>query len=182
MIDIQFLMVSIRFNISLIIILVWKVPDFDIEVEKGLHFFGKLTLNSEEEYEAAITLTEARQLEAELELPPLRYGRTLEDSNGKRNFQSVNLFLFKDSERQETGPTLFVTAEGQELKGYCQTIGIQGEFTSAYERKPENKMEYKIELTGKMYNEVDNANVIVTTDGEGAPASFSFKVSSFKRL
>eukprot|EP00794_Sanderia_malayensis_P008625 gene8625-9555_t len=154
---------------------VWKVPDYEIEVEKGLHFFGKLSLNDDEVYEAMLTLTDDRKLLAEIELPPLRYGQSMTDDNGRKNFQSVNLFLTKDSERPESGPTLLVSPETQELKGYCHTIGMQGEFSSTYQKVQNNKNEYKIELNGKLYNEVDNADIVLTTDGEGKPEEYSFK-------
>eukprot|EP00794_Sanderia_malayensis_P008626 gene8626-9556_t len=153
---------------------IWKVPDYDIEVERGLHFFGRLTLNAEEAYEALISLTDNREMLAEIELPPLRYGRSLTDSSGRANYKNVNLFLTQDSERPESGPTLFVSPHKEQLRGYCQTIGMQGEFSSAYFQS-DNKNEFQIELNGKMYNEVDNADILLTTDGEGKPETFAFK-------
>eukprot|EP00794_Sanderia_malayensis_P021371 gene21371-23454_t len=153
---------------------VWKVPDYDIEVERGLHFFGRLTLNAEEAYEALISLTDNREMLAEIELPPLRYGRSLTDSSGRANYKNVNLFLTQDSERPESGPTLFVSPHKEQLRGYCQTIGMQGEFSSAYFQS-DNKNEFQIELNGKMYNEVENADILLTTDGEGKPEKFLFK-------
>eukprot|EP00794_Sanderia_malayensis_P008627 gene8627-9557_t len=153
---------------------VWKVPDYDIEVERGLHFFGKLTLNAEEAYEALVSLTDDREMLAEIQLPPLRYGRSLTDSSGRANYKNVNLFLTQDSERPESGPTLFVSPHKEQLRGYCQTIGMQGEFSSAYFQS-DNKNEFQIELNGKMYNEVDNADILLTTDGEGKPEKFLFK-------
>ncbi len=116
------------YTILIIISSVWKVPDFNVKVKKGLHFYGKLFLNEEEEYDAIVSLTEERKLIAEIELPPLRYGRSKTDSEGKRSFKKINMFLSRRAGRQETGPTLFVTSQGQEIKGYCNTIGMQGEF------------------------------------------------------
>ena len=80
-------------------------------VKKGLHFYGKLTLKTEETYDATINLLENMQLQTIIHLRPLRYGKIVENSHGKPTFQHVNLFLYKDNERPELGPDL--VSEGQ---------------------------------------------------------------------
>ena len=86
-------------------------------VKKGLHFYGKLTLKTEETYDATINLLESMQLQTIIHLRPLRYGKIVENSHGKPTFQYVNLFLYKDSERPELGPDLVAEGQTQYLKG-----------------------------------------------------------------
>ena len=100
-----------------IFLLEWEVPEFNIKVKKGLHFYGKLTLKTAETYDATINLLENMQLETVIHLRPLRYGKKANNTQGKLTFQYVNLFLYKDSERPELGPDLVSVGQTQYLKG-----------------------------------------------------------------
>ncbi len=134
-------------------------------------------MNDDEVYNATLSLTGSRkdELEAAMELPPLRYGSTTTDDEGKSNFSHVNLFLFKEAERPETGPTLYLDREGERIKGYCQTVGMQGEFDSR-DLGRESDGRLRIRLSGSLYNEVDNAEVILSTRPVGNPQDFAFRV------
>ena len=95
----------------------WEVPEFDIKVKKGLHFYGKLTLKSEETYQSTVNLLDNMQLQVIVHLEPLRYGKMAKDTRGKPLFHHVNLFLYKDSERQALGADFILEGQTQYLKG-----------------------------------------------------------------
>ena len=95
----------------------WEVPEFDYKIKKGLHFYGKLTLKTEETYQSTINLLGSMQLQTIIHLEPLRYGKMAENAQGKPIFHHVNLFLYKDSERQALGPDLILEGQTHFLKG-----------------------------------------------------------------
>ncbi len=124
------------------------------------------------------------ELEAEMELPPLRYGESLIDSAGRKTFSTVNVFLFKDRERQETGPTLYTNSRNEKLKGYCQTIGMEGEFESTfrdlrYLNHPMFGVAMEISLRKRFFGEVENVKVDLVDPNtlDKSPSEFSFGVS-----
>ena len=87
-----------------------------MKIKKGLHFFGKLTLKTDQTYKSTVNLLDNMQLETRLEMPPLRYGKSMTDSNGKPNFESVNLFLY-NLKRPEQGPTLVLGDQVRRFEG-----------------------------------------------------------------
>ena len=95
----------------------WEVPEFNIKVKKGLHFYGKLTLHTGETYDATISLLDNMQFRTLIHLRPLRYGKMAKNTQGKPIFQYVNLFLRKDRETPELGPDLIDEGQIQYLKG-----------------------------------------------------------------
>ena len=88
-----------------------------VKIDKGLHFYGKLTLKTEETYATTLNLRNERPLQAVMQLDPLRYGKMASNSQGKPIFQYVNLFLHKDNERPELGPDLICDGTTHYLKG-----------------------------------------------------------------
>jgi len=153
----------------------WNVPEYDLIVKKGLHFYGKLTLKTEETYDATINLLESMQLQTIIHLRPLRYGKIVENSHGKPTFQYVNLFLYKDSERPELGPDLVAEGQTQYLKGYAETVGLEGSFRSESVNIRGDNFQHQIKLRGNLYKEVENAEVTLTTVAEDKPSDFEFK-------
>ena len=94
------------------------MTDFDINVKKGLHFYGKMTLKTGETYDTTMNFLDNMQLQTVIQLKPLRYGRMANTSHGKPTFQYVNLFLHKSRETSELGPSLICEGQTQTLKGY----------------------------------------------------------------
>ena len=97
--------------------LVWKVPEFDVEVKQGLHFYGKLTLKTVETYQTTINFPGNMRLQIVIHLNPLRYGKLAKNPQGRPIFRYVNLFLHKDNERPELGPDLICEGQTQYLRG-----------------------------------------------------------------
>lgn len=59
---------------------------------------------------------------------------------------------------------------------YARTLGIEGSFTSEAIGGDNNELFYMIELRGSLYNEVENAEIRLTTKAEDRPRDFQFKV------
>eukprot|EP00112_Aurelia_sp_Birch-Aquarium-sp1_P001545 Seg1167.1 transcript_id=Seg1167.1/GoldUCD/mRNA.D3Y31 product="hypothetical protein" protein_id=Seg1167.1/GoldUCD/D3Y31 len=152
---------------------VWEVEEYNLKIKKGLHFFGKLTLKTDQTYQSTVSLLDNMQLETHLEMPPLRYGKSVTDANGKPNFESVNLFLY-NLQRPEKGPTLVLGDQVRRFEGYCETIGLAGSFTTEIEQGEGQKYYYKFKLTGHLYKEVEGAEVTLRTEGKDDPREFSF--------
>ena len=94
----------------------WNLTDYNILAKKGLHFYGKLTLKTGDKYDAVVKLTDSMKLETRLQLPVLRYGEVVENSNGK-SFKNINLYLRKEAENDDVGPVLVLGAQEQHLEG-----------------------------------------------------------------
>ena len=62
------------------------------------------------------------------------------------------------------------------LLRYAETVGLEGTFRSRTLSKGEDDFQHEIRLTGNLYKEVENAEVILTTDAEDRPNDFKFKV------
>ena len=60
---------------------------------------------------------------------------------------------------------------------YCETIGLEGNFTNEVTRRREGRFDYKFKVRGKMYGEVDDAEVVLTTAGLNNPQDFVFTVN-----
>ena len=60
---------------------------------------------------------------------------------------------------------------------YCETIGLEGTFTTEVTRKREGRFDYRFKVKGKLYGEVDDAEVVLTTAGVDNPQSFVFTVN-----
>ena len=88
-----------------------------MKVEKGFHFYGKLSLTSGQTYDATVNMLDGMVLETRLSMPPLRYGNVVKDSDGGKDFSNINLFLSKNPEESDIGPTLIYTANGQFFEG-----------------------------------------------------------------
>lgn len=105
-------------NIFSLFLAVWEVPEFDVKVKKGLHFYGQLHLRTGEAYETTVHLLDNMQLQTVIHLKPLRYGKESKKGNGKPIFKFINLYLHKDNEWPELGPDLVCQGETQFLRGY----------------------------------------------------------------
>ena len=56
---------------------------------------------------------------------------------------------------------------------YCKTVGLAGKFTSTQKRN-----HYIIKLKGKLYNEVEDAEITLKTEQRSNPENFEFQVTS----
>ena len=96
----------------------WNVPEFKVNVKKGLHFYGKLKLKTGEIYDTTVSGLDSMQWRATFHLEPLRYGKITKDSRGRPIFQHVNLFLHKNSTSTVIGPDFVLEGQTRYLKGY----------------------------------------------------------------
>ena len=99
---------------------VWEVPDLNLKVKTGLHFYGKLTLKTKEIYDSTINhfrTDRSEQLQTVVHLNPMRFGKKVRKSKNKPSFQFINLFLTKSSEEPELGPDLVYNGQIQYLQG-----------------------------------------------------------------
>ena len=62
---------------------------------------------------------------------------------------------------------------------YAETVGVEGPFVSEPIRRDGNKEIYTIKLRGNLYKEVENVEIVLTTEDEERPKDFKFKVKAF---
>ena len=60
---------------------------------------------------------------------------------------------------------------------YCETVGLKGKFATEIELGNGKTFYYVIRMTGKMYKEVEGAEIILKTKGKDKPEKFSFMVN-----
>ena len=63
------------------------------------------------------------------------------------------------------------------IQSYAETVGLEGPFTSDKQRIGPRNFQYQIKLKGTLYNEVENAEIILSTTAEDRPKDFNFKVN-----
>ena len=88
-----------------------------MNVRKGFYFFGKLTLRSQETYNATIKVLDGA-VQTTLHLKPMKFGKVTEDERKRKSFKGINAFITRAKNAPEQGPDLTFTSSEAELKGY----------------------------------------------------------------